>query len=196
VEIPEQDELTKNTLKIARTKDIPIWLVLAFQVQLDIHYVLLRDASRAQAELFIAATRTVDTLKEYLEFSKDMHIVNWPKNNDMFLKQITGECGWIKNDFLEYIRTLVHKKLSFSDKGGSFVLVKRHPALCGMIIFRLNIIMQDIRITLVNAWGALPTVLHLYNAALVERTLTKPWIDMEAVVCKMFIFPTRSRDSR
>jgi hypothetical protein len=77
VEIPGQDELTKGTLNMVRTKNIPIWLVLAFQVQLDIHYMFLKDTSRAQAKLSL------------------------------------------------------HPKLS--------------------ILFRLNIIMQDIGITLVNA---------------------------------------------
>jgi len=53
---------------------ITTWLVLAVQVQSDVHYMLLADASRAQAELSATASETVDTLKEYLEFSKDMYV--------------------------------------------------------------------------------------------------------------------------
>jgi hypothetical protein len=190
VEIPGQDELTKGTLKMILTKKIPIWLILAFQVQLDIHYMLLADKSRAQAELATAATRAVDALKEYLEFSKDMYIVNWGKNNDRFLKQIMEECElWIKNDFLDPVRTAAYRNLGF-DKGGTFVLLKRHPVLCGMMLFRLNVIMQDTGITLVNAWGALPTILHLYNAALMQQTLKQPWVDMEAVVSSFPFLPT------
>jgi hypothetical protein len=70
VEIPGQDELTKGTLNMVRTKNIPIWLVLAFQVQLDIHYMLLKDTSRAQDKLSIAASQTVDTLPSQHHYAR------------------------------------------------------------------------------------------------------------------------------
>ena len=66
LEIPGEDELTKGVLKMVRTKEIPVWLVLAFQVQLDIHYTLLGNTSRPQAELSTAAIRTVNSLRSYL----------------------------------------------------------------------------------------------------------------------------------
>jgi hypothetical protein len=181
---PGQDELTTGILKMGRTKELPIWLILAIQIHLDIHYVLLEDTSRAQNELFTGAKRTVDTLKEYLEFSKNMHIANWPAKNNMILRAVLEQCeNMVLNDFIDGIRTDAYDVLEMPEhKGGTFVLMKRHPVLCGMLLFRLHVIMQGLGITLVNAWGSLTCVLHLYNAAYSEGTLSKPWIDMEAVV--------------
>lgn len=38
--LPVEDELTKGARQMMQQRVIPIWLVLAFQVYLDIHYVL------------------------------------------------------------------------------------------------------------------------------------------------------------
>jgi hypothetical protein len=78
------------------------------------------------------------------------------------------------SDLLDPLRSKTFADLGFS-KRGNFVLLRTHPVLCGMMLFRINLNMQHAGLTLVNAWGALPTVLHLYNACLVERLLEKPW---------------------
>ncbi len=161
------------------------WLVLALQVQLDIHYILLEDTPRPFHELSIASARIAGTIREYLEFSKNMHVSTWPKSNDKVLEHIIFDCQiWIDQDFLEPIRATVYSQAALPKPSGTHVLLKRHPLLCGMMLFRLSIVMQNLGITLVNAWGAVPNSLHLYNAAVVEHTLKKPWVDLEAVVSK------------
>jgi len=50
------------------------------------------------------------------------------------------------------------------------------------MLFRINLTMQEFGLTPVNAWGALPIVLHLYHAAAVEGNLKKSWLDMEVLI--------------
>ena len=104
-----------------------------------------------------------------------MHIENWPKANDKLLGLYLWEWDqWIKSDFLDPLRSKTFAGLGLS-KRANFVLLKTHPVLCGMMLFRVNLNMQHAGLTLVNAWGSLPIVLHLYNACLAERLLEKPW---------------------
>jgi len=143
--------------------------------RLDIHYMLLKDMSRPQVELSVVASQAKATINAYLDFSKDMHIVNWPKSNDKVLEHSIWEWDqWILSDHLDPPRSKVFSRLR-EPKRGKFVLLRTHPVLCGLMLFRIKLILQESGLTLANAWGALPTVLHLYNACLAQRLLVKPW---------------------
>lgn len=152
-------------------------------MQLDIHYVLLEDTSRPFDELSAFTKSTVDSVKSYLEFSKGMKVGAWPKSNDRALEYFVFQCEtYVGQDFLDPIRTAEYKSVNRVKQGGSYVLFKRLPVLCGMLLFRTMIIKHCYGIALANAWGSLQSILHLYNATVMEGTLTKLWKDMEAVV--------------
>jgi hypothetical protein len=92
---------------------------------------------------------------------------------------------WINQD----IYSLAHQKL-FKDSKSQAALIQpyslfsRQPFLCGLMLFRLNMRLQEAGIVLVNAWGSLPTVLHLYNAVQHESPNDDfpRWEDLEAVI--------------
>ncbi|CAG8981260.1 hypothetical protein HYALB_00003858 [Hymenoscyphus albidus] len=90
---------------------------------------------------------------------------------------------YILTDFLDGERTAAYSEFGLS-KEGDFVLLKAHPVLCGLMLFRMNLTLQGLGITVSNSWpGALiPNVLHLYNACLSEGLLDKHWSDLEAVI--------------
>lgn len=179
--IPGEDELTKGILKMIHTKQIPVWLVLALQVQQDIHYILLVDIIRAQSELSEAVVQAIATLKEYFDFSEHINITDHAKIYDGTLTQIHKLCEWIKSDFLHAERSRVFQERRENEKD-DFVLLKRHPVLCGMMLFHLNLCMQNTGLGLVGIWEAIPAVIHLYNACLAEELLPEPWTDLEALI--------------
>ena len=113
-----------------------------------------------------------------------MQIVNWPKSNDKVLENIIMDCEmYARADFLDAVRTKTYSQLGLAKPSDStFVLLKRHPVLCGMILFRLKLQVQEAGITIAGAWGALPVILHLYNAARQEGALEKHWLDLEALI--------------
>ncbi|KAH8805514.1 hypothetical protein F5884DRAFT_448221 [Xylogone sp. PMI_703] len=184
VHVLGEDSLTKGVVQMVHTKEISIWLVLALQVQLDIHYMLLGTTSRPFIELTVAATRSVDTIQEFLDFSKDTYLSAWPEMNNEVLRHMIFEYKmWILQDFLHPIRQEYYKQAGMiMGKEKSFVLLKRHPVLCGMMLFQLRIQMQKLGVTVANAWGALPALLHLYNAAQSEGFLRSPWMDLECTI--------------
>lgn len=137
--------------------------------------MLLKDIDRPHSELTAAAKEATSTIKSYQRFSENMSIVNWPESNDKLLEFYLIEWKqWMVTDLLDPLRTKTFGQLGES-KRGNFVLLKNHPVLCGIMLFRLNLNMQHSGILLSNAWGALPTILHLYNACLSERLLEKSW---------------------
>lgn len=170
-----------------RTKNIPIWLVLAVQIQLDKHYMLLDDTNRAHQELADSCEEITGTLQQYQDFSENMSISTWGEFNDNALQGLIHEWEWW------LVQTWFHRafqdmKIPVQENDRYFVLLERHPVLCGMLLFRLKMVMQSLGVILVNAWGSLPTVLHLYNAARVEGALVKPWMDLEPVVSEYHTF--------
>lgn len=106
IRFPGEDCLTEGILEMARTKKIHTWLVLAVQVQLDIHYMLLEDISRPHSELCAAATSATASLKRYQSFSKDMHLARWPPSNDDIIQIMIAENEfYIVSDFLDPVRS-------------------------------------------------------------------------------------------
>lgn len=62
-----------------------------------------------------------------------------------------------------------------------FHFFKRHPLLCDLYIFRLNLDMQTICLTLVGAWGSVIYPIHLYNACRQSQACDKEWEDAEYI---------------
>ncbi|KAL2071993.1 hypothetical protein VTL71DRAFT_11336 [Oculimacula yallundae] len=185
VKLPAEDELTGAVLEMIRTKRSQYGSSLPVKSsELDIHYVMLEDMNRPFNELSSAATRVTGVVKRYQDFSRDMHIGHWPKHNtnEQLLIAVDWEMNqYILTDFLDPLRETAYQNNGLTKKG-SHVLLKRHPVLCGLMLFRTNLIMQQVGLALVNAWGGLPTVLHLYNACLSQGLLRQPWIDLEALI--------------
>ncbi|CAG8981259.1 hypothetical protein HYALB_00003857 [Hymenoscyphus albidus] len=73
IKLPAEDELTGGIFEMVGTNEIPIWLVLALQVQLDIYYTLLEDMDRPHSEPSAAASVAMFTVKEYQDFSRNMY---------------------------------------------------------------------------------------------------------------------------
>lgn len=63
-----------------------------------------------------------------------------------------------------------------------FYLLKNHPLLSGLLIFRLNILMNDVGIAFCNAWDSMVYSAHLYNAARQGTNLEEKWGDVEFLV--------------
>jgi hypothetical protein len=166
------------TLTYAHTQKSPVselQIPLTSQSsRLDIHYILLGETGRAQTELFSAATRATATVKRHQNFSINWQVGNWSKKFEKGLEFLLWEWDqWMLTDNIRPLRTKLFAKLGIQTE--HFVLLRRHPVLCGMMLSRVNACMQHIDLGLVNYFAALPSVLHLYHACLAEGLLNKPW---------------------
>lgn len=82
-----------------------------------------------------------------------MSIENWPKQNDKVLQMIKLEANlWVNKDIMA-----VAQKQAYASAGMSesyikpYSLLSHQPLLCGLMLLRLNLRMQETGTILVNA---------------------------------------------
>ncbi|RFU35972.1 hypothetical protein B7463_g368, partial [Scytalidium lignicola] len=178
-DIPAEDELTKGLIKFLQQRQISIWLVLACQVYVDIRYVLEEKVVRPHEELLATTKRVKETLEEYIEFSKDY------ERPAKTIKTVIGEIEcWVDEDFPQEARVNVHRPHGImEDELETFCIQKRHPIHCGLMVLRYNLSMEEIGLRMVNSWGAIMAVAHIYNMIrqeIPEKGLI--WEDMDALI--------------
>ncbi|KAI9737302.1 MAG: hypothetical protein M1818_005835 [Claussenomyces sp. TS43310] len=208
-ELPVTDELSRGLLEMMSTKHIPIWLVLGCRLWLDIGQMMIDYNAAAAAaigaqlgvtmgakgsatgialgQLRVTGAHVYKTLRDYLRFSEGMSLETWPQQNDQVFRNIISETQeWIIQDFFATMQTKYMKThASFQQMVvRPYSFLSRHPLLCGLMQFHLNMRMQEAGTTLANAWGSLPAVMHLYNAVKQESPGNDfpLWEDLEAVI--------------
>ncbi|EPE36917.1 hypothetical protein GLAREA_09080 [Glarea lozoyensis ATCC 20868] len=186
------DELTSGVLKMIVDNHIPTWLVLALQVQLDIQYILFDDITRPQAELMAAGLRSKNTLENHLAFIEDMNKTRDKPITDTAQQLIDGIDLLIIEDRLWRARGATLCEYDHPRVDESYLLLKSHPVLCGMLRLRIDLDVQMRGLNFANRWGWLIAILQLYNACLMEEVVKKSWKDLEAVIAtdtakKMFL---------
>jgi hypothetical protein len=187
VKMPVVDELSRGLIEMMETKQIPIWLVLACQLYLDIFDTMFKGVGYdAHKQLQDCGQHVSKTVQEYLDFSKEMWLENWPEENDKALRILKLEADmWVNQDYCAFFQKKLLKAVNLPESSvRPYGLLSRHPILCGLMMFRLNLKLQEAGVTVVTARGSLPTVLHLYNA--VKQELAEVgfplWEDAENVI--------------
>ncbi|PYH81313.1 hypothetical protein BO82DRAFT_336425 [Aspergillus uvarum CBS 121591] len=176
---PHEDEITRGIRKMLDTHQIPLWLVFASQIFLDIHHCLEGDVVNGFADLTNTAKCIQSSIELNQEFFADLRIVTWPEQYDAriqrFLEFLTA---WVDSDFTQPAKER-HQVWRPSD---SFKLMKWHPLFCGILTYYVKARFQDFAMAFQGTWGAIMYTAHLYNALQQEGLLTRHWADMELVL--------------
>ncbi|KAL4970641.1 uncharacterized protein BDV14DRAFT_54 [Aspergillus stella-maris] len=177
---PYEDEFTRGLRKAFQTKDIPIWLIFAGQVFLDINHILREDILRPYSDLNVCARWIESSIWQNQEFhSKIQRIDTWPRQNDMAMNGLVQRIGlWVHDDPMRPIK----EKYGVWKEADKFKLPKGHPLLCGLVVYHIKTFYQEIAITFAGAWGSIMYSAHLYNALEMEKRVNNLWIDMELVM--------------
>lgn len=177
--IPGEDELTIGWTTMLATRRAPIWLIFASQIFCDIRWILESDVSKCQEELLRMGNRVDSILNSYINFAKDFTI---PISSVIYTTVEEVEC-WITTDFLEPRRSKL-----FRDHGHppeaveQNAYLRRQPLLCGLMIFRFSLTMNELGLKNSNYWGATIASAHLYNAVRHELPSFPQWPDMQALI--------------
>ncbi|PYI35005.1 hypothetical protein BP00DRAFT_463023 [Aspergillus indologenus CBS 114.80] len=150
---PHEDEITRGIRKMFDTHQIPLWLVFASQIFLDIHHCLEGDVVNGFADLTNTAKCIQSSIELNQEFFAHLRIVTWPEQYDARIKR-----------FLE------------------FLTAWWHPLFCGILTYYVKARFQDFAMAFQGTWGATMYTAHLYNALQQEGLLTRHWADMELVL--------------
>ncbi|KAL4803818.1 hypothetical protein BDV18DRAFT_144489 [Aspergillus unguis] len=180
--VPEQsyeDEFTRGLRNLFRTKKLPIWLVFAAQVFLDIQHQLRDQIERPFKDLNACASNIENSIRLNLDFHAKLRIVNWPERNDdmlsVFLNQIDD---WIHEDFTKPLK----RRPNLWNPDEEFKLLKWHPLLCGTLMYYFKAQFQEVGRTFAGAWGSIMYSAHLYNALRHEKLIHGNWDDMDIII--------------
>ena len=180
--VPAEDKLTSGLRKMmdANSLDgLPECTIFATQMLLDIHHVLREDTARPFEELQATGKRINKTLDDYFRCSRSRSINVWDAQNDQALRQIqTFAWNWAMTDMMAKAAA----RGSGTVNSRPSHLLKNHPILCGLMVFRLNLLMNDAGIALCNAWGSVVYPAYLYNACRQSANLEQEWEDIEYVL--------------
>lgn len=193
--MPAEDELTSALRLMMETKRIPLCLIFAAQVYLDIHHVMRQDIERGFVTLSHAAKLIEASINQNLDFHKGLR-THWPPYNDGGFHGILGRINdWVKEDPWELARQHGVSKLCYFlcllyllELQGYNVptkphrFMKHHPWYCGLFTYSLKIFMHDVGIHFADAWGSIMCTNHLYHAVRQETLLASEWADMELLI--------------
>lgn len=138
---PVEDELTLGIIKMLASRRVPIWLVLACQLQCDIRYILEESVTNCHSQVLDMGARVQGILGSYMEFVEE---IDGPLNPAIEITYGEIEC-WVLDDFTEPNRTDLHVKHGESkDEQEAFYYLRRNPILCGLMIFRFSLTMNEL----------------------------------------------------
>ncbi|KAK4501974.1 hypothetical protein PRZ48_007784 [Zasmidium cellare] len=183
-DIPAEDELTAGMRKMMNARSIealPLYAVFAMQVFLDIHHVLREDVIRPFEQMQATGKRLVATIDDYFRFSRGRHIETWPPYNDDLLRRLRAlAIHYTQKDVYGTLFTSIYEDMGAALR--PFFFLKNHPVLCGLWTYHMNTQLQELGITLCNAWGSVIYPAHFYNAARQSASLESDWKDMDYII--------------
>ncbi|PVH87784.1 hypothetical protein DL98DRAFT_509345 [Cadophora sp. DSE1049] len=181
-----KDELTRGLANLALTKEMPVWLIFATTIFLDIHHILREQVNRGLIELHRTAERAKLALEDYFELSKGLKKPNsWPMHNDLAYKQRLVDIEYfVLADAILPLKVHEFRKVNMPapDACENFYLFSRHPVLCGIQAFAIQLEMQQLGIALNNAVGTVIFPAHLYNALKQNDSSCVTWPMMDEVI--------------
>lgn len=180
--VPVADEFAIGLRSVFVQKTVPLWVAYAAQIFLDINHTLRADVVRGLSELRASGTQAAATLKDYFDTKKPRNFINWPSQNEAAVRGIDQLINrWIVGDAFDLHKRKMYRSMALPTPQ-PYTLFSRHPLLCGLLQFRLYMLLQEAGITLATAWGTILYVAHLYEGCRQGGYLEKIWPDMELIM--------------
>ncbi|KAK1138577.1 hypothetical protein N8T08_002371 [Aspergillus melleus] len=148
---PFEDEFTRGLRLMFKTHDVPIWLVFATQVILDIHHALRGNVKKAFSELKTSA-RSMEAVNENLELQSSLTIDRWPKKDGRaFHSMLQNIHRWVDSDPVGELKVRPRERIKF---------MKWNPLFCGMLNYSLQLTFTEL---FENLRNALPGAMLEFN---------------------------------
>ena len=182
---PVLDELTAGLTMMIYKNKFQLWIVYATQILLDIDKALQEDVGRGLSDLQASGTHVASVLKNY-NSTLPCSCQQLPafKSINTFIDR------WILGDALGQFKSKFDR--ASSPALAPFLLLKRHPLICGLFEFQLYARLQYHSINLANTSGPVLCAAYLYESCRQAGYLKQIWPDMELIMDihtreKMFI---------
>lgn len=176
--VPAQDRLTaglRQTVQGGSFELMPMYVVFAAQIFLDIHHLLRDGISRSLDSLQTEGKRAYDIIHEHFQQVDGDSGVRTQALEDILLYAK----DWIENDI---VASAQYRHGGAQDQIRPYRFLRIHPILCGLKVFRLQILLQQSGIEMSNNIGSIVSAAHIYNAACRSGGLDKSWRDIDYVI--------------
>jgi hypothetical protein len=176
---PVEDELSRGIRTMFKTKEVTLPLAFAVTLFLDIHH-MLRDQAALGFDRLNDLTHFVQVdIEEELKFHDGINIETWPEDNDKVVQQFVDTLQfWCHEDQ----QLICAKKLKRVNVPEPFQLYRKHPWLCGIWKYYVQMRFHEISVVFVNAWGSVISCAHLYNAVGGGKTRDTMWKDLDVLI--------------
>ncbi|KZZ92551.1 hypothetical protein AAL_06177 [Moelleriella libera RCEF 2490] len=186
VVLPVRDEITAGLTEFIQTKKPTLWLSFASQIMLDAHHAIRHSRVSVFSDLRMTGLRVVKTIDDYLKLSKTHpQPPFWPKEADDEIRSIR-ECieVLIEKDPFKSIRLAATRALPARNKKTTSenLIFSRNPLLSGVLMFHLNLRMQNVGQALLTQWYDVQQVAFLYNLVQMAPGPKLVWPDLEAFI--------------
>jgi hypothetical protein len=166
----DMDGVIRLMSQFANTKEISFHLTFTIRIYMDINFILGSDTNRGRYYLHETAVRMIETLEQRPSVEGPIPHFRWTTRNDQIVSKLLGQAS----------AAVVIVSMGLP-------LLERHPLLCGLIVFRLQMAYQDTGMALANTFASIQSAAHLYEACRHsgQPTGKKPlprWPDMDLVL--------------
>ena len=96
-----EDNFIRGIRDMGPGKEIPLWVVFAAQCFLDTQHVLEENLDRGYTSLVSTAQTMEKSIELNLDFHSSLRVVNWPRENDVVLRELIKSIDtWVLKDLV------------------------------------------------------------------------------------------------
>jgi hypothetical protein len=180
------DQLTRGLCQMVVTKVIPVWLMFAATIFLDVHHSLREGYLQTFEQLMRKCEAAKATLERHFVLSEGLvKPAIWPRQNERTLHRFLDEIGHLLvDDPILPLKASQARRLGQPAPSSieTYYLLKRSPILCGVMAFAIDLEMQKLGVLLVNTMGTVAFGAHFYNALQQKPRPVIPWPMMDRVI--------------
>lgn len=178
---PVHDEFLRGMKELDQLHTVPLSLVFAAQIFLDIHHTMRSATSRCFSIMMKETSVMDNSINAHLEFHENIKIEHWPAANDRALRELSQLMKWVGRDPVYQVKKKQYHKqgMPIPPTMEPHRILMYSPILSGLLLFKFRADVYDIGIAVANAWGSIAYAAHLYNALVTAKLLKSSWPDMD-----------------
>ncbi|KAJ3498339.1 hypothetical protein NLG97_g1197 [Lecanicillium saksenae] len=179
---PVHDEALRGMKEMTKTGKIPLYLVFATQVFLDVTYTLGPSIEKGWQLLNTHTNFIANDVTGHLDYHANLKVDTWPASNDQMLKWLSSSIQWLVKDPIFKVQSRLFQRQGVVPNSSNLNRIFRmSPVLSGLVLYHFRFKYRDAGIAIANAWGSIQYTGHLYDAVRTSKLLPRSWPDMDIV---------------
>lgn len=159
---PSVDEITRSVKVLFDTKQVHLWGVLSIQIFLDLQRQMEVKARLPLAQLSAYASKAVpciDNINAWID-KNDSRGSNWSSEQTRFVLRVKRFHQEVLGDPMIKVKRAFRYPVGVITQE-PWYLMKRHPLLCGCLLYVGCMMMQDMAVMVKNHFWAIFCAVHI-----------------------------------